>query len=514
MLAGCSKEDELTPDLDPVYTVGLSFDQLSVETRDRLMAGVSGERVGSATIQARSDEKLLDSLVYLFVAQYQDEAAIVSFLDETGVPDWVRTLPPGVGYGENVFVTPVVKSGELVGNLFVFHDAQSSILAQRMDYVSYEYTDVGYALGGWFLPPGEMRMLYMVAGGQATAQYYHCGTVDSLAVYFRYLMDKDGSVAEYLEGRSGTTCRVLYCDGITTTLPGPPQYGNPNAGMPSGGNGPWTTPELPGWTGSGGTFSAGGWTGGPRVPSSGGSEPGRGGSQGQGPPPREPWRINLRWPWQNGIPCPFASGCNGGNGGHAGGSPTSPPTRRSYGMTIPTLTIPHGTESGASNSPRTLSPRSGNCRWVTIYDVEDVSDYRYLGNAELSPGWGGSQGGYACRGIRFGNEAMGTDFAWSIRFLLEQFRGELTPEQITCLVENPALAAFANDAMEDYANAQTCDGRSGAEAVREAFEEAVRTGSCGGAKERMASLLAEEYLIDWGALNDGSCPCYADLYKK
>ena len=47
------------------------------------------------------------------------------------------------------------------------------------------------------------------------------------------------------------------------------------------------------------------------------------------------------------------------------------------------------------------------------------------------------------------------------------------------------LAAFE----EEYANYQTCDGRSGAQAVRDAYDQAMRDGGCRGTRGRMEAVL-------------------------
>ena len=124
----------------------------------------------------------------------------------------------------------------------------------------------------------------------------------------------------------------------------------------------------------------------------------------------------------------------------------------------------------------------------------------------------------------------------SVALLLEP-----TPEQLMCLAANPDIAGAANLALEvfatattcddvsateairqllneacqegataqsfvervelatdvidlaayeeEYASYQTCDGRTGAQAVRDAYDEAMRDGGCRGARGRMEEVL-------------------------
>ena len=145
----------------------------------------------------------------------------------------------------------------------------------------------------------------------------------------------------------------------------------------------------------------------------------------------------------------------------------------------------------------------------------------------------------------------------SVALLLEP-----TPEQLMCLAANPDLAGAANLALEvfatattcdnisateairqllneachegataqsfvervelatdvidlaayeeEYASYQTCDGRTGAQAVRDAYDEAMRDGGCRGARERMEEVLADLGWIDYSEL-ELTCPCLAGV---
>lgn len=66
-----------------------------------------------------------------------------------------------------------------------------------------------------------------------------------------------------------------------------------------------------------------------------------------------------------------------------------------------TLTIPD--VANQLNHLESLSPdlqqRSGNCRWIQVYEVQDVSMYAYLGHIRLGNDWASEVGGFECRGI-------------------------------------------------------------------------------------------------------------------
>ncbi len=106
-----------------------------------------------------------------------------------------------------------------------------------------------------------------------------------------------------------------------------------------------------------------------------------------------------------------------------------------------------------------VSARTGNCEWIQIHGVEDVSMDTYLGNTQLGEEWGIDINGFECRGIAFGNEAMSIDFAFGIRHILATYE-EINWQMVKCLAENPEIAAVANAALEEFAGSSTCSGVS------------------------------------------------------
>ncbi len=402
------------------------------DLRLRLLNGPARGAIASlrqTQLQARTSDTRVDTLVELFVSQFEAESSLESFLQHNGYLAWEATLLPGMGYGENVFVIPVINECELKGNCFVFHNTTEPLSEHRLDYYSYEYTDVGYRVGAQFMSDEELSALYMVAGGQATSQYVLLGTVDTAAVLFRHYVDEAGGLTAALSART-TSCSVLYCDDLETTLP--PDFsdnGNPNTGGGGGGGGggwPHTgSPGDPEWHSGGWIFYGPG--------SSGGS--GGGGFQ---------WPT-IKWP-------------NFGGGG-SGGSIWNK-VRRFFGLCYQFREGPAvGDRYHDLAVEASVSARTGNCEWIQIHGVEDVSMYTYLGNTQLGEEWGIDINEFECRGIAFGNEAMSIDFAFGIRHILATYE-EIDWQIVKCLAENPELAAVANAALEEFAGSSTCSGVS------------------------------------------------------
>ncbi len=485
-LASCQKEavDEMgvtryTASSNAKLTIG----NLSEDLRLRLLNGPAGGAIASlrqTQLQARTTDTRVDTLVELFVSQFEAESSLESFLQLTGYPAWEATLLPGMGYGENIFVIPVINECELKGNCFVFHNTNGPLSEHRLDYYSYEYTDVGYRVGAQFMSDEELTALYMVAGGQATSQYVLLGTVDTAAVLFRHYVDEAGGLTAALSART-TSCSVLYCDDLETTLP--PDFsdnGNPNTGGGGGGGGggwPHTgSPGDPEWHSGGWIFYGPG--------SSGGS--GGGGFQ---------WPT-IKWP-------------NFGGGG-SGGSIWNK-VRRFFGLCYQFREGPAvGDRYHDLAVEASVSARTGNCEWIQIHGVEDVSMYTYLGNTQLGEEWGIDINEFECRGIAFGNEAMSIDFAFGIRHILATYE-EIDWQLVKCLAENPEFAAVANAALEEFAGSSTCSGVSIEDYVEDRMHSFCASGT--DSEDAASALHRDLEREEWIDLTEieSECTCMYDI---